>query len=170
MSVPPGKAPVLVSNSSRPVYHDMMVFLLLFSFVPHDLCAEVKRQGNQLQIEAWFDNDTPADLATVRILQNEKILRESKTDERGLCTLPAPDPGQYVLQVHAGGGHRTEVAFTIESEKTEQTAGRTHEEVQQRRWWGTLAGIALIAILTVFARRLLQASRPASSTPVVPEG
>ncbi|MBL8822736.1 MAG: hypothetical protein JNJ77_09135 [Planctomycetia bacterium] len=148
----------------------MMVFLLLLTFVLHDLCAKVERQGNQLQIEAWFDNDTPADLANVRILQNDIVIRESKTDDRGLCTMPAPDPGKYVLQVHAGGGHRTEVAFTIESQMTEQAAGRTHEEVQQRRWWGTLAGLALIALLTVFARKLIPSSHSASGSSAVPEG
>lgn len=148
----------------------MMALLLLLTLAPHNLCAKVERQGNQLLIEAWFDNDTPADQAAVRILQNEKVISESKTDDRGLCSMPAPEPGKYVLQVHAGGGHRTEVPFSIESQKTEQAAGRTHEEVQQRRWWGTLAGIALIAILTVFARRLVQASRSASGSPVVPEG
>lgn len=148
----------------------MMALLLLLTLVPHDLCAKVERQGNQLLIEAWFDNDTPADQAAVRILQNEKVISESKTDERGLCSMPSPDPGSYVLQVHAGGGHRTEVPFSIESQKTEQAAGRTHEEVQQRRWWGTIGGITLIAILTLFARKLIKNTRAASGSRVVPEG
>lgn len=148
----------------------MMAILLLLTLVPHDLCAKVERQGNQLQIEAWFDNDTPADQAVVRILQKEKVICESKTDDRGLCSMPAPDPGSYVLQVHASGGHRTEVPFSIETQKTEQSAGRTHDEVQQRRWWGAIGGTTLIAILTLFARKLIKNTRSASGSRVVPEG
>ena len=128
----------------------IMFFVVL---APHNLCAKVEIKDNTLRIEAWFDNETPADGAKVKLLANKKTLHEAITDERGLCSIPTPALGSYLIEVNAGGGHRTEVAFSLEAEVSEQTAGADKESVSQRRIWGAIIGLGVIVALT-FAGRL----------------
>lgn len=129
-----------------------LIALILFS-IPHNLCAKVEIQGTNLRIEAWFDNETPADGAKVKLLSNKKTLHEAVTDEKGFCSIPAPGAGNYSIDVNAGGGHRTEITFTIEAAVDEQTAGADKESVFQRRIWGAIIGLGVIVALT-FAGRI----------------
>jgi len=135
-----------------------LIAILLLS-IPHNLCAKVEIQGPNLRIEAWFDNETPADGAKVKLLLNKNTLKEAVTDERGLCTIPAPGAGNYTIDINAGGGHRTEITFTIEAAVDEQTAGADKESVFQRRWLGTAIGLGIILALTLAARRFVAQSR-----------
>lgn len=130
----------------------VITILLVTGLSPHNLCAKVKVTEQNLRIEAWFDNDTPADGAKVKLLLNKKVMQEAVTDERGICTMPTPALGSYVIEVYAGGGHRAEVPFTIESMIDEQTAGADEASVRQRRWWGAIAGLGIIAGLTFVGR------------------
>lgn len=123
--------------------------------IPHKLCAKLDIQGTQLKVEAWYDNDVPADNAKVILLQQQKTLQEATTDERGMCSLAVPPPGDYLLDINAGGGHRTEIAFTIAAE-VDVTAGDSKSGIHNKRWWGATVGILLIIIATVLARRVLK--------------
>lgn len=131
----------------------MPLLTILLLSIPHNLCAKVDIQGTNLRIEAWFDNETPADKAKVKLISNKKTLHEAVTDEKGLCSIPAPGAGNYTLDVNAGGGHRTEITFTIEAAVDEQTAGADKESVFQRRIWGAIIGLGVIVALT-FAGRI----------------
>ncbi len=137
----------------------MPIIAILLLTVPHNLCAKVKIEGTNLRIEAFFDNETPADNAKVKLLSNKKTLQEAMTDERGLCSIPAPGAGNYTIDVNAGGGHRTEVTFTIEAAVEEQTAGADKESVFQRRWLGAVVGLVIILLMTYAARRFMTKSR-----------
>jgi len=133
------------------------IAIILLS-VSHTLCAKVEIQGTNLRIEAWFDNETPADGAKVKLLSNKKTLHEVVTDERGLCSIPAPGAGNYTIDVNAGGGHRTEITFTIEAAVEEQTAGADKESVFQRRWLGAVMGLVIIVAMTLAARRFMSSA------------
>ncbi|MFT3881457.1 MAG: carboxypeptidase-like regulatory domain-containing protein [Gemmatales bacterium] len=137
----------------RPLPHKPMpLFAIILFSIPHNLCAKVDIQGTNLRIEAWFDNETPADGAKVKLLSNKKTLHEAVTDEKGLCSIPAPGAGNYTIDVNAGGGHRTEITFTIEAAIEEQTAGADKESVFQRRWLGAAIGLGVIVALTMVGR------------------
>jgi hypothetical protein len=132
-----------------------LAILLSLSPLPHNLCAKVDIQGTNLRIEAWFDNETPADNAKVKLITNKKTLQEAVTDERGLCSIPAPGAGNYTIEVNAGGGHRTAITFTIEAAVEEQTVGADKESVFQRRWLGAVIGLVIILAMTFAARRFI---------------
>ena len=52
-------------------------------------------------------------------------------------SLPRQRGNAYTcIDVNAGGGHRTEITFTIVAAMEEQTAGADKESVFQRRWLG----------------------------------
>ncbi len=131
-----------------------MLFLLLLC-IPHKLCAKLDIQGDKIIVEAWYDNDIPAEKAKVTLLQQKKTLAEAMTDERGMCTFTIPPSGDYLLDISAGGGHRTEIAFALGAE-TVAEAGDTKAGVSSKRWWGATVGVLLIVIATVLARRVLK--------------
>lgn len=136
----------------------MSLITLILLTLPHNLCAKVDIQGANLRIEAFYDNETPADGAKVKLISNKTTLREAITDERGLCSIPAPAAGNYTIEVNAGGGHRTEITFTIEAALDEQTAGADKESVFQRRIWGAIIGLGVIVALTFAGRTALRKS------------
>jgi hypothetical protein len=129
-----------------------LVLLILSVSHPHKLCAKAEVLDNQLRVEAWFDNDEPAEGAKVRLLQGTTVVQEGIADDRGLCFLKVPPTGTYVIDVNAGGGHRTEVNYAL----GDVAAGDSKEAVQDRRWWGALAGLVVIVGLTLMARHWLR--------------
>jgi hypothetical protein len=131
----------------------MLILLLLC--IPHKLCAKLDIQADKLIVEAFYDNDIPAENAKVKLLQQQKTLAEVTTDDRGMCTLAIPPAGDYLLEINAGGGHRTEVTFTIGAEAV-AAAGDTKADVSNQRWWGTTVGVLIIVIATVLGRRVLK--------------
>lgn len=139
--------------------HLTLILLLGLASHPHKLCAKVELQGERLQVEAWFDNDMPADGAKVKMLAGTKTLHEAVTDDRGLCTLPTPAAGQYLIEVNAGGGHRTEITFTIEAEAVDKSAGEDKASVFQRRWLGGFVGVFIILFFTLTALYLRKRAR-----------
>jgi hypothetical protein len=93
----------------------LMVLLLgAYRAEAHGLGAECKLHGKRVELEAYFDDDTPARGATVRVEDvGRKAVAEGRTDAKGLWSFPRPQPGRYVVHVDAGAGHRTEVKVTI---------------------------------------------------------
>src|SRR4051812_30615600 len=80
----------------------------------HKLGAEAKLVGNRIEVEAYFDDNTPAAGARVIALDAaERTVADGRTDERGRWQFPKPDSGLYRLVVDAGAGHRAEVPLTI---------------------------------------------------------
>lgn len=131
------------------------MLLLILLCIPHKLCAKLDIQGDKLIVEAFYDNEIPAENAKVKLLHQQKTLAEATTDDRGMCSLAIPPAGDYLLDISAGGGHRTEVTFTIAAE-TVATAGDTKTGVSQQRWWGATAGLLIIVVATVLGRRVLK--------------
>lgn len=131
------------------------MLLLIVLCIPHKLCAKIDLQGDKLIVEAFYDNDIPAEKAKVILKQQQNTLVEATTDERGMCSLTIPPAGDYLLDISAGGGHRTEVAFTIAAESV-ATAGDNKTDVSNQRWWGATAGLLIIVIATVLGRRMLK--------------
>jgi hypothetical protein len=122
----------------------------------HELCLKAEKRDNRLYVEAWYDNDTPADAATVRVLLDGRVVKEGKTDERGVWTTDCPAAGKYRLRATDGGGHQAEIDFDIVASGEPQQAGTTKEEVSQRRWTGALLGLAVVGVLTLAGRWFLK--------------
>ena len=63
--------------------------------------VEVRLKNNQIHIETFFHDDSPASntLVTIENEAGEKILSE-KTDKEGKLQAPAPLPGKYLSLIH----------------------------------------------------------------------
>jgi nickel transport protein len=169
--------------------------VVLFSTSPalaHRLSAEVKLRGDQVEVEAFFDDDTPAGDAHVAVLDaKQKTIVEGHTDAKGLWTFKAPESGVYQVVVNAGDGHRARVPITIPVEQSSEVTttfrglddpesarqptpmaqdvprtiseGPTRAEATQFPWTQVSLGLALIATLGFALRFLLQRSRDPGS-------
>src|SRR5438876_11600625 len=82
----------------------------------HALSGQCKLRGNQVELEAYFDDDSPAADAKVRVLDKEKQpIRAGRTDAKGRWSFPRPAAGKYLVIVDAGAGHRADIPVTIEA-------------------------------------------------------
>ncbi len=80
----------------------------------HALGAECKLNGNKVDVEAYYDDDTAARDAKVRVEDSDKkVITEGRTDKAGKWSFPRPKAGRYLVIVDAGAGHRTQVKITI---------------------------------------------------------
>lgn len=80
----------------------------------HALYVECKLRGDNIRVEAFFDDDTPAVDAkiVVRTKDGTEVARGVAND-KGVFEFPKPAPGKYVVVADAGQGHRAEQAMTM---------------------------------------------------------
>jgi formylmethanofuran dehydrogenase subunit E len=84
----------------------------------HHLGADCKVKDGKVEVEAFYDDDTQAKDAKVKLLDNEqKVVAEGRTDNKGRWSCPVPKPGMYVVLVDAGPGHSVEVKVAVPTEK-----------------------------------------------------
>jgi hypothetical protein len=146
----------------------------------HDLGAECKLRGKQVQVEAYFDDDTPAGDARVRVLSGAgQAIIEGRTDGKGRWEFPAPPPGKYRVVVYAGAGHLAEVTISVpeQSQPSSSTeampisAGPARAEFTRFPWlkvaagFGTIAGGAVLLRLLLRLRRRAALASPAGHRP-----
>lgn len=82
----------------------------------HKLGAECRLHDGRVELEAYYDDDTPARDAHISVLDAEQqLVAEGRTDAKGCWSFAAPQPGSYVVTVDGGAGHRTHVNITLPS-------------------------------------------------------
>jgi hypothetical protein len=106
---------------------------------------------HRLRVEVTYEGGDPSDGTAVTLADAAgAIVAEGTTDVDGICLLPQPPDGTYTLAADDGAGHRAELTLTNTADRaTAQTAPRD-------RLLMTLLGLALIAGLTLLARRLMR--------------
>ncbi len=73
----------------------------------HNLDMDCRQINQRLEVEAFFDDDTPAREAIVKLLdERNELVVTAKTDAKGKCSFAFVNPGNYELEVDAGAGHR----------------------------------------------------------------
>ena len=131
--------------------------IALFILVLTPLCVQAhavdmdwKQVGGKIEVEAFFDDDTPALEARVQILDDQKtVLASAVTDAKGRCVLIAPNPGKYRLVLDAGAGHRKERSITIVASEPVADAEATSRRADFTRipWERALIGLGVIALV-----------------------
>jgi len=118
----------------------------------HRLMADCKVVGNQLRIEAFYQDDTPAQEANVTVRSGDVVIAQGQTDEKGVWTCPKPAAGTYTVRVESTGHAATETLVIAESEDgNNPTAaeaspeGSTDRATRTRTPWRNLAlGVGLV--------------------------
>lgn len=125
----------------------------------HKLCLKAEKRQGKLYVEAWYDDDTPADRAKIKVTQSDQLVLEGVTNERGVWSADCPPTGAYLVEANDGGGHTAHAQFVIQPTDEPQQAGETRQEVEVRRTWGVVLGLGAVALL-VLAGRLFLRRRP----------
>jgi len=127
--------------------------------------VEVRLKNNQIYIETFFHDDSPASnaLVTIENEAGEKILSE-KTDKEGKLQAPTPLPGKYKILVNDGAGHLSSTPLIIPKLNPADTNNQNilvskspdRNQFIQTPWLGIVVGLATIAALGFIASRLYQ--------------
>jgi hypothetical protein len=132
--------------------------LLLALLVPttaraHALGVEAKLRGKQVEVEAYYSDNTPAREAHVMVHDTGgRFVATGVTDIHGRWQFQAPPPGQYVIVVNAGEGHLTLVHFAIPNRSAEGETvsdGPTRDDFIRFPWGRLALGLATIAAAAV---------------------
>lgn len=137
----------------------LFIALLFLGLMPLGVCAhapdfEWKQVGEKIEIEAFFDDNTPIRDAKVQILDDQRnILASGVTDVHGKCKLTAPNPGKYQLFLDAGAGHRKQRAITVDGllPVDPGTGGSPptsrRDDLTRFPWERALMGLGVIALV-----------------------
>jgi nickel transport protein len=144
-----------------------LVWLFLLTLAPsalaHDVGLQCKQQKNtnKVTVEVFFDDDSPAASAKVEVLDGAKmVVAAGKTDAKGLWSFAAPKPGDFLVVVDAGGGHRTDKKITVRpwndetADFTDETSvtiqeGPSREELTRFPWLKVGIGLGAICLFSV---------------------
>jgi hypothetical protein len=148
----------------------LMFALAAFLSTPRLACAHALRvdchlRGEEVLIEAYFDDDTPAGKAKVRVFDDSgTLVADGRTDAAGRWSVARPKPGRYRVEVDAGGGHFTKQTMDVPAEiASGETApiriseGPSRQESAKMFWPKLIVGLGAIAgfgiALWIAARR-----------------
>ena len=151
-------------------YRLLFSALFLFSLFPalalaHAMGVEVRLKNNQIYIEVFFHDNSPASgaLVTIENEAGEKIISE-KSDKEGKLQVPAPLSGKYKILVNDGAGHVSSTPMIIPKKNPAETNNQNlliskspdRNQFIQTPWLGIAVGLATIAVLGFIASRLYQ--------------
>jgi len=134
----------------------------------HRLHVDPKIVGDQLRVEAYYDDDTPAQEAKITVRSGDVTVAEGRTDDKGVWTCPRPAAGKYTVRAESVGHAATE-SLDI-GEAAEPPAADDSKSAQRlantRTPWRNLAmGLGLLGMVCVawlFTRKA--GNRPGSNT------
>lgn len=146
-----------------------LLFLVILFFptlaFAHAMGVEVRLKNNQIHIEAFFHDDSPASgsLVTIEDEAGNKVL-SSKTDKEGKLQVPAPPPGKYKIKVNDDAGHLASSSLIIPmidpSDVTKQniliSKSPDREKFTQTPWLGVTLGLVTIVVFGFIASGLYQ--------------
>jgi hypothetical protein len=125
----------------------------------HALGAECKLRDGRLVLEAYFDDDTAARDAVVRLLDAEdNVVAQGRTDDEGRWSCSAPEPGRYRVVVDAGAGHLAQLRLTIpKADPPAESAiseGPSRREFTRFPWLNVSLGLVILASIALLGRTL----------------
>ena len=132
----------------------------------HDLRAKLDPDATDpLRVEAWFDDDTPAQQARVSVVRSTgETVASGFTDERGLWSFPRPGPGLYRITVESTG-HRDTLRFTVPGAEEPTATPSVEEDTRLDKNLGLIIGLALLlggSLAFILLRRRKRTTEPAS--------
>lgn len=131
----------------------LVVLLLTVSgVVLHALHASVSIKDGRLRVEAFYDDDLPAQRAKVTLSSSDPNSRSDiirgETDDSGVWEVALPAPGDYKLIVDAGAGHKTTKFVTVATTPppADGENGDDRASLTAFPWTKLLLGITAIAL------------------------
>jgi nickel transport protein len=134
----------------------LMLLLVPSAVRAHAVGAECRVEGNRVVIEAYFDDDTPAQAALIKVFdRSDMLVAQGKADSKGIFSCTRPPEGQYRVVVDAGAGHRTEVEMQVpappqpdEIPREVISEGARRAEFTQYPWLKVSVGLGFIGLFS----------------------
>jgi nickel transport protein len=134
----------------------LFVLTMVSQASAHDLDAAYKIRDGRVELEVYFDDNTPARNANVIVRDSSgNIIAQGKTDHEGRWSFPVPGRENYEIVVDTGDGHRKVI---------ESTRGSDHPsraEFTRTPWVKMILGFLLIALAAFGVQAALRRSRSA---------
>ena len=106
----------------------------------HAMHAKVDVTNDPARLDAYFDENFPAELADVTVTDADgNVVLTGKTDKRGVWMFPRPKPGTYVLTVKEPDGHVAKREFTVGAGEETVFTGR-----RLNKWVGLSIGVVVL--------------------------
>ena len=112
----------------------------------HRLHVEAKLTDDHVRVEAYYDDDTPAQEAKITVRLGDQLIAEGRTDDKGVWTCPLPKPGAYTIRAQSAGHADTKTLSVpepaqaaIEPPPEDDRSSRT-----RTRWARLAIGLAII--------------------------
>jgi nickel transport protein len=114
----------------------------------HRLLYDHRVDGSELRVEAYYDDDTPAQQARVTISLEGTTVAEGRTDDRGVWICPKPPPGTYTVRIE-GVGHATEGPLEIADHPVPAPEADDRTARTSTPWRRIGLGVGIIAGVTI---------------------
>jgi hypothetical protein len=127
----------------------------------HALGVSCKIRGDKVEVEAYYDDDSPAQNAKVQVVNaRAETVADGVTDKDGNWSFPTPSAGTYEVRVNAGGGHHARKTITVPAAAKPSptpdeppptpaeptiTDGPTRSEFTRTPWLQVAVGLLIIA-------------------------
>ena len=96
----------------------------------HALLVDCNLRNSKVEVEAFYDDDTPAAKARVKVINaDEQMVAGGFTDQNGSWSFAMPAPGKYVVVVDAGAGHRKEKTIEVPARPDESMAPKNEAPI-----------------------------------------
>ncbi len=133
-------------SHGAPTMRCLPALSILF-FIPswafaHNVGVDCKLNGDKVEVEAFYDDDTAAAKAKVRVENaKEEVIASGVTDAKGKWSFAAPPPGKYVVFLDAGAGHRAQKELDLEETIR---VGPTRDDFTRTPWRKIAIGLITI--------------------------
>jgi hypothetical protein len=79
----------------------------------HKLLLDCRVKGDRLRVEAFYDDNTPAQQAKIAVEnESQQVVSDGRTDGMGVWSCPVPGPGKYIVRGESVG-HAAKETVTI---------------------------------------------------------
>ena len=113
----------------------------------HGLHATVTVTDTDVKLEAFYDEELPADVADVTVTDADgNVVQTGKTDDRGLWSFPKPKPGTYKLVV-SQIGHVARRSFEVTGPAEPDTPA-VYGGRPLNKWVGLSAGLLILLVIS----------------------
>lgn len=116
----------------------------------HALGVQAKLKDGKVHVEVYYDDNTPAIKARVKVHNGKDEIASGETDKDGLWSFAKPDAGKYEIQADAGAGHAAKTTLTIPgatATPASLSAGPSREEFTSTPWLKIGIGVGAIVVM-----------------------
>jgi hypothetical protein len=125
----------------------------------HGLGVECKLKGAVIEIAAFFDDNTPAANAEVKVEDDQnRIIAEGRLDGEGHWSFARPAAARYRIRVNDGAGHLVRTTMNVPATSAEPLSGSTvsegpsREEFTRFPWLKLTIGLITLGVLSAAFR------------------